>query len=123
MRDMARKAAKRVAGFAAGAAVFALLLGGWGMAAHAQYCDNANCMLAAQRASDPAYQAAIHSGWYSPYQYSYYPYPSYIYYPYSSYPYFPPPAYSYQYQYQYQYQYGNPFPPQMNPPYWMNGGY
>lgn len=79
-----------------------------------------------QRAYDPAYQAAIHGGWYSPHQYgpysyhSFYSYPSYTYFPYSSYPYYQYQNYAFQYQYQYQYQYGNTYP-QMGAPYWMNG--
>lgn len=121
MARVARKALKLLAGLTAVLATFALLLGGWGEIARAQYCDDANCVMSMQRAYDPAYQAAIHSGWYSPHQYApysynlFYPYPPYTYFPYSSYPY-----QNYAYQYQYQYQYGNAYPPQMSPPYWMS---
>lgn len=110
---MARIILKR----AAGLAVVALLIGGWGIAAHAQVCESANCMIRVQEANDPAYQAAIHGGWYAPYpyySYSYmYPYGGYAYpygyYPYPA-PYQPYQTYSYStnsnYSYQYQYQYG-----------------
>lgn len=93
---------------AAGLAIALLLLGGWGMAAHAQaqVCYSANCMMRLDEANDPAYQAAIHGGWYP---YSAYPYPYSYSYPYSfnysPYQYQAYQDYSYQYQYQYGYSY------------------
>lgn len=103
---MARKALSRFTGLAVGLAVSAALFGGWGAAAHADECYSANCWIRIQEATDPAYQAAIHGGYY-PYSYTYYGYPygpSYGY-PYGAYPYYPYSYYSYQSQYQYQYQF------------------
>lgn len=78
------QALKRAGELATALFLALFLIGGWGMAAHAQVCDNANCMIQLQEASDPAYQAAIHSSW--PYEYGY-SYPYHYSYPYSSYPY------------------------------------
>jgi len=50
-----------------------LLFGGWGLAAHAQTCESANCWMQIDEANDPAYQSASTGHFYGHYT-SYYPY-------------------------------------------------